>query len=167
MKFFFKEGSRLRGDPEVVGKELERIRKSAGRLTAKIVVAAAEDRASPLHSLFEWDNRKAASRYRLAQAMRLIRTIIVVVDNKPARHQYLLVGGGKGNGRRYEPIDHVLQNPDLFQSGLEMLELKLEAALRSVEELISIAKGSKQKAITKIALQGLRKVYSSMQKASA
>jgi len=43
-----------------------------GHLTPRDVVADAKRKDSPLHSYFEWDNAKAATKYRLVQARRLI-----------------------------------------------------------------------------------------------
>ena len=41
-------------------------------LHAEDVVAAARDPLSPLHSKFQWDDSKAAHRYRLWQARQII-----------------------------------------------------------------------------------------------
>lgn len=52
-----------------------------GLLTPKQVVTDARDRRSPLHSYFEWNNTKAAELYRLEQARRLIRSVVLVADD--------------------------------------------------------------------------------------
>ena len=52
---------------------------NSGRLTKEIVLEDAEDPASPLHSLFEWDDTEAARKYRLSQANEIIRSIKVEV----------------------------------------------------------------------------------------
>ena len=44
-----------------------------GRVTPEIVVEAARDPASPLHSAFTWDDAQAAHEHRLAQARVLLR----------------------------------------------------------------------------------------------
>lgn len=56
--------------------ELEKVRAAhRGRLHPKVVVNAARDPKSPLHSKFEWNNTKAAEAYRLEQAAELIRSV--------------------------------------------------------------------------------------------
>lgn len=60
--------------------ELTRLAKANdGRLTPDNVVDAAEDKASPLHQCFEWDNDAAAHMFRVEQARHLIRSVRVDV----------------------------------------------------------------------------------------
>ena len=61
---------------QAIGEAIERIGES---VTPKEVVDAA--REDPvLHACFEWDNTKAAAKYRLFQARNLINHIVVVVS---------------------------------------------------------------------------------------
>lgn len=53
--------------------------KNGGRLTPELVVDAAKDKKSPLHSQFEWDDKKAGHQYRIEQARTLIRSVQVVI----------------------------------------------------------------------------------------
>lgn len=63
--------------------ELNRIAKEGGgRITPAAVVAHARDPASPLHHLFEWDDRVAAEQHRLEQARTLLRSCQVVVERR-------------------------------------------------------------------------------------
>lgn len=48
---------------------------NGGKLTAKIVRDAALHPRSPLHRFFEWDQKKAAERYQLQQAMLIIKCV--------------------------------------------------------------------------------------------
>lgn len=50
-----------------------------GMLSAREVVEAARDNASPLHDEFEWDDDMAAEQYRLAQAGMLIRRVKLTI----------------------------------------------------------------------------------------
>lgn len=66
-----------------VGEALEEIRRDEGALPAKSIVERASDKRSPLHPLFTWDDRTAAHEFRLEQARKLVRNIVVVQhDNK-------------------------------------------------------------------------------------
>lgn len=67
-------------DAQVAGEELAKIKgHNSGDLTPDMVLKAAEDKASPLHGVFEWDNDKAAHQHRLSTAGLLIRSVVVTV----------------------------------------------------------------------------------------
>jgi hypothetical protein len=51
-----------------------------GRITPEMVVEAARDQNSPLHSAFIWDDAAAAEQYRLAQARVLLRRVRVEIE---------------------------------------------------------------------------------------
>jgi hypothetical protein len=59
--------------------KLKEIEARDGNLTPDAVLAEAADKLSPLHEHFEWDNKKAATQYRLDQARALIRSVRLVV----------------------------------------------------------------------------------------
>ena len=65
MAYKWTPGSRLSGDADTVGEQLEQIRKDhRGRLEAADVVRAAKrKRGSALGRLFEWDEARAATRH--------------------------------------------------------------------------------------------------------
>lgn len=70
-------------DPQVAGEALEQVRgHNSGELTPEAVVKAAQPKASPLHPLFDWNDKSAAHEYRLQQAGALIRSIVVTVSNE-------------------------------------------------------------------------------------
>lgn len=52
-----------------------------GRLTGELLVAEAARKSHPLHDRFEWDDRIAGHRYRVAQAERLIRSVEVLLED--------------------------------------------------------------------------------------
>lgn len=67
-------------DPQLAGQELEKIKgHNSGEVTPEAVIKAAEAATSPLHSLFEWDDAKAAQQQRLTTAGLLIRSIVVTI----------------------------------------------------------------------------------------
>lgn len=65
--------------------ELESISDVFGELTAERVVESAKNKSSVLHKYFQWDDAKAAHKYRISQASLLLRHIEVKVvkDGKP------------------------------------------------------------------------------------
>jgi hypothetical protein len=71
----------------VVDGELDRILKRHGTLTAELMVDEARDPKSRLHRYFQWDDKRAADEYRLAQARSMIaasKFVLVLEDVSPA-----------------------------------------------------------------------------------
>lgn len=70
-------------ETSVINRELTAIAaKKNGRLTPEEVVDEARDKDAPLHSFFEWDNKRGAEKYRLEQARRMIRGVTLVVTRR-------------------------------------------------------------------------------------
>jgi hypothetical protein len=72
-------------DATVAGEELSRIKgHNSGDLTPEMVLKAAENKSNPLHSVFEWDDAKAAQQQRLYIAGQLIKSIVVTITGPEA-----------------------------------------------------------------------------------
>lgn len=67
-------------DAQTAGEELNRIYQENGRLEPAKIVDESRSETAPLHSCFEWDNNKAAEKYREVQAANIVRAIVTVVD---------------------------------------------------------------------------------------
>lgn len=88
---------------QAVGERLAEIAEAAeGALHPRDVVADARRDTSPLHPLFEWDDRKAAVAHRLTQAREVIASIVVHV-----------VGEGEET-LHYVPRAETAQQPERF-----------------------------------------------------
>jgi len=83
MVYLWKEGSRLHGDAQEVGRMLESLHEERGSISADDVLEAAKPKDSVLHDYFEWDNSEAAHQYRLVQAREIIRSIVVKIEKSP------------------------------------------------------------------------------------
>lgn len=109
---------------EAQKKEIDRIGKACrGKLKAEAVVAAAEDPASPLHALFQWDDKVAARERRLDIARDIIRVYVVVMPAKrrPVRAWVSVSTPG------YRSIASVMSSEQLRSA-------HLETALSAAEE---------------------------------
>lgn len=60
------------------GEYLERLDKKHNGITAEIILNESRDDEALLHPCFEWDNSKAAERYRLQQAKTLMSNLVQV-----------------------------------------------------------------------------------------
>lgn len=67
---------------EIVGNCLSKIyQKNDFQLTPRAVVKESRPKSHPLHSYFEWNNKKASDQWRLHQARNLIRCVNVVTSS--------------------------------------------------------------------------------------
>lgn len=74
-----KHGSPVDGDPQVIGKELERIRIERGSLEPDVVVDEVERLGtdSPLYDYFTWDDQEAAKKQRRNEARQITRSVTI------------------------------------------------------------------------------------------
>lgn len=72
-------------DPSVAVQELKRLQDLHGTITPEVIVSESKNTESPLHSIFEWDNKKAAHGYRIQQARVMLNNIQVTTlsDGEP------------------------------------------------------------------------------------
>ena len=86
MKFKRRSGFQIKTNPQVVGEYCYGLeQKKGGKLTPKELVEAARDINSQLHNEFEWDDTKAAQKYRERQAQYIISSIELVIVNIPTK----------------------------------------------------------------------------------
>ncbi len=72
---------------QTAGEHLEEVKEKNGALTRENVLDSGRPEESPIHPCFEWDNEKAGEEYRLIQANRLIRSVVVVrQDEEDEKH---------------------------------------------------------------------------------
>lgn len=103
-------------DAQVLGTTLLQLEEEHGEVTKELVLNAAQDKSSPLHQHFLWDDTQAAKRYRLDQAGLMIRSIkiVVQVEGGETVTTRLLVNVEKPGGERvYRSTPVVLADPDL------------------------------------------------------
>lgn len=94
-------------DPEAAVDELSRIEMIYGTITAKNILQASIPKDALFHKLFTWDNKKAAFRYRLAEARRLIKNISVrIISNGQPVHISVYEVVTHAEGRQYFHIDN-------------------------------------------------------------
>ena len=89
------------------------IEKTKG-LTAQALVEEAEQRDSPIHDFFEWDNSKAGEEWRLQQARALINEVKVIIDQKEFfAFENVSVGENDEKQRVYKSIEEIGSNETL------------------------------------------------------
>lgn len=138
MIFQFKPGSHIKGDPQTIGERLSAL-EARGRLTPDAVLCDAKDPGSVLHAHFEWDNNKAAHRWRLEQAGHLIRCVTVTVEQheqEPERtiRAFVPIAGAEEN-RSYVPTLKALGDAEMRKQVLAQAHSELGAVARKYREL--------------------------------
>lgn len=100
-RYSWRDDANYAADAQRVGERLAALaRDSEGTLHAKDVVADARRQDSPLHALFEWDDRKAAIAHRLHQAHEVIKRIVVHVSDETTETTARYVGATGAEARR-------------------------------------------------------------------
>ena len=155
----FREGSRFWGDAALVAAELERIRAEQGALKSEVIVAEAQPDESPLHSYFPWDDAPwddatAAHQLRLELARRLVRAVVIVIDDHPATPMYVHVSSETVGEGDYQPLATIVTMPDRYISALAEAQTRMAAAQRGVAELLEVARttGHKRGEVARIML---------------
>lgn len=115
-----------------------------GHVEPERVVEEAKPDDALLHPCFEWDDEKAAYRYRVGQARGLIGSIVKVrVENHVDPQTYrVFVNTSQGNHKAcYQHIDVALSNPETRKNLLENARREARtfiAKYRTLTELASI-----------------------------
>lgn len=124
-------------DAQTVGEELERIYNENGAIEPAVVVEQSRPENAPLHDCFEWNDEKAAQRYRETQARTMIANVIIV--GEPEKDSYIRAFVHVEN--EYQPLYVVLESRDKSQELLQnaMRELRIfESKYRELSELIPV-----------------------------
>jgi hypothetical protein len=119
-----------------IRKELSKIYKKNGSVDAETVVDVAKSPKSPLHACFEWDDTKAAHKYRLVQARTIIRSIGVEVKGDKKSLIHVPPDAGTEIRRGVYVIDEDLaKDVDKYERAYRAAQADLDSALRRMGEL--------------------------------
>lgn len=101
--------------------------------TPESVLEKAKDPTSELHKCFEWDDTKAAEKYRLTQARQMIQ-FIIIKETKKKEHQvrYFQISQEK---QVYKPITFFLQNEDEYTVLLDRAKRELKGITERYSQL--------------------------------
>lgn len=119
----------------------------AGSVKASVLVARAKPKNSPAHAGFTWDDKKAAEEFRLEEARRWIRVVVVkpAEGERPERmvHVPVVVEQSVDEDRskegEYKPISIVQADPDEYVRARAAALNAVKAAARALHELDTIA----------------------------
>lgn len=114
-----------------------------GEVTSSMLVEAAKDKKEPAHAGFEWNDTKAGHEFRLIQARKWLRVVVVKADEQPERlvHVPVVARQGESEGA-YKPASVVVQNVDEFERALSEAMQRLNSARAAVDTLRALAEQS-------------------------
>jgi hypothetical protein len=100
---------------ERIRRELDRIaRENGGILLPTKVVEAARPNSSVLHCKFEWNNTKAAAKYRIWQARQLISVTVNIVGESESNEQvWVSLKADRERDGGYRSLVAVMSDADL------------------------------------------------------
>jgi hypothetical protein len=162
MEYAWKEGVRFKTDPNVAGTVLAGIRDKFGELTPELVLKEASKKSSSLHSDFQWDDKRAATLYRLDTARRLIRHLRVVSDGERT-DEPVYVHVTQGDRKYYEQTDLALESPDIWKNVMVEEKARLESINKRLKTLINIENNGSRIDITKSVISGIESGLEPMQ----
>lgn len=159
-KYVWAQNARLRGDAQLIGKELNRLQRINGnQVTPKVVVEAARSEKSALHACFTWDNERAAELHRENEARAVIRSIRVIHDQgtgqtEPHRVFVNVSGLGDDDSQAYVTMAKVLSDPELFEKARQQFLADLHSFEKRYAEFEALV----------LPLHGVRAAVESMAK---
>lgn len=143
MEYRWSKNAHVKGvSAQVAGERLADLRVQHGAVTPAVVLEDARPKGSPLHPAFEWDNKKAAERYRLQQASYIIRSIKYTdePDTEPVRvFVSVQVDDGEDERSEYQTRAHVLSDDELRRQTLRRVLSAALGELRDFSEQPEVA----------------------------
>lgn len=120
---------------QVVGETIEQIAARDGACTPYRLVDEAMPQDSPLHSLFTWNEKEAATNWRVSEARNLIAGLTIMVERREGAVRvpaFVSVGRSRDSDapRGYRPISVVQANPDFRQEAIDDALSQLKALER-------------------------------------
>lgn len=129
---------------EKVAKHIAKLEKKYGEVSAEVFLESARSEKSEMHTLFEWDDKEAAEKYRMAQARMIISSIrvnVVSEDTEPVITKAFVQYESKKSG--YISICKAMEDSEKRESIMEQARKELKwftEKYKSFSELKSVLK---------------------------
>ena len=99
------------------------------------IVDKARDESTELHKCFEWDDTKAAEKYRVYQARQIVCHLIVKEVNNEPQKQEVRFFYKTDSQEGYKPVSYIMRNEDEYQKLLDRALSELKAFQRKYSTL--------------------------------
>ncbi|MBE6557532.1 MAG: hypothetical protein E7661_00725 [Ruminococcaceae bacterium] len=142
-------------DAQSAGTEIKRIYDKFGGVSPKAVVDESRNETAVLHKCFEWNDKKAAEKYREQQAEKIIG-LITVVNEQPERKDVRAFVHVQNS---YHPIEVVVGDKEKMDEMLAtaLRELKsFESKYSTLQELSPVFEAIHQVKIPEVKMDAFR-----------
>lgn len=142
---------KLNIDPNIVGGVLEQLEAENGKVTADDFLEFSRPEESPTHSIFEWDDTKAAELWRHTQSRTTINNLRVEyanADGERVKVSAFIKTSVPGSNTAYENIQMALSDEEKKEIVLARIQKELDSFIirnRHIEELADILEASAKK----------------------
>ena len=151
MNYQWKNGYPGKVDPNIAGKELNRIRRKNHGISADMVLEEARPKDSLLHpQVFDMSRNKAAESYYRANARKLITSIVVVTDDEGvdepatvpvfAPREIVSLSDEPRNVRIYDTIDQVVNTPEYYEFYLGAARSEMSSFCAKYKRIVGLKK---------------------------
>lgn len=116
---------------EIADERMKNLDAQYGAVTPELLLDSSREETDVMHPCFEWNDLKAAEKYRVGQAGEMIANLVYVLvsedqdEPQPSVRAYVSVAGQKEKGK-FKPIVDVL-------SDAEMRQVLIENALKDLQ----------------------------------
>lgn len=124
---------------QTAGEALEDTYNKHGAVTAENVLDDNRDEGKPLHGCFEWNNDIAGEKYRLEQAKKIIRSIVVVQQTDHEEREPVRFYVSCGKSHEYHPMNIVLESKDMRAEMLDNAKRDFDNFKRKYSTLVDLA----------------------------
>jgi len=128
-----------------IGDNLEVIRQfHGGEVTPRQILDFAQKKSSRLYKYFEWNDAKAAEKYRLSQASYMLRVVYIEVETSSGPSEtraFVSIKSHSNKTRKYTSVSDAMDDQDYYQVVLEDIVKQLVTIRnkhRNIKELKSI-----------------------------
>ena len=125
-------------DAQIAGEVCEELEKTVG-LTSQTLLDASRPDDAPLHNEFEWNDSKAAEKYREEQARHIICNLSVVSEVTEPTRAFVTLHTKVGEKSNYEPVIEVMKDGDKQKQLLEQAKRELGFFKTKYQTLIELA----------------------------
>lgn len=99
------------------------------------IVDKARDENTELHKCFEWDDTKAAEKYRVYQARQIVCHLIIREVNDEPQKREVRFFYKTDNQEGYKPVSYIMRNEDEYHKLLDRALTELKAFQRKYSTL--------------------------------
>lgn len=138
MVYQWKDGARFKTDANIAGRICADM-EAAGTLTAGNLVEVSRPADAPLHKEFEWNNTKAADKWREHQARNIINSIILV-DEQEQETAVRAFFKLETKTPTYESVVSIVRQEDKYAALKEAALRELKAFQRKYSQIVEFGK---------------------------